>query len=316
MLTILDPNSLLGQELVEAVVHGLPEVRRRFFHTRGTEEHLIAEVAGEPVLVPPLNNLDELEGCSVVALTASLPAALAGPLLEWLRRHPAVHLLDGTQPGVAGSEAACVALSVPPSHGRLRWFHLADPALAGPVRLLAALAPLGPMELHATLILPVSGLGADAVEELAAQGASRLSGHSPRAARYLPSVLAFDLMPAATEGAAALEAQLAELAPTMAATVHLAHAGVFHGHIASVGVRCAQATTAEEARALVRAHPSLRLARRTERLHVSATSGADQVTVGQLRVCGDWVWAWVAADGLRLSGADTALSLLAAVLAS
>ncbi len=101
-LTVLDPTSLLGREVSEGIARTLPGVRRRFLHTGEEPEHLIAEVAGEAALVPPLAEPDELDGSDAVLVTAPPSAAARERLLGWLRGHPEVALLDCTQPGIAG----------------------------------------------------------------------------------------------------------------------------------------------------------------------------------------------------------------------
>ncbi len=315
-LTILDPTSLLGRDVAEGIARALPDVRRRLFHTGVEPEHLIAEVAGEAALVPPLADLDELDGSRAVLVTAP-PAAPAGErLLSWLRAHPDVALLDCTQPGIAGSEARCVAgVPAEPLPERL-WFHLADPALAAPLRLLAALAPLDPRAVHITAVSPVAALGGEALDELAAQGAARLSGQPMRELDRLPAVLAFDLAPSPGPESRELEAQLAQLHPGLESRVTAVRAGVFHGHLATVAVRCEAAGGHERARALLRDAGGFRMARRNETF-----TATDVVERGLPIVCGDvevaegWVSAWLLADGGALGGTRAALEFAGAVIA-
>jgi len=316
ILSILDPTSLFGRELVERIAKALPELRCRYFHTGGEAEHLVVDVAGEPALASPLAEMDELDGSFAVTVAAPPPAELTAPLLAWLRAHPEVRLLDCTQPGIAGNEARCVHSTPHGTRGPRSWYHLADPALAGPLRLLAALAPLEPEETHLTLVGPASAFGAEAVDELAAQAAARLSGQEPRATEHLPGTLAFDLRPAPGERPAALESQLWELVPAVASRVQCADAGVFHGDLAAVRVRCARESTLEQVRSLLRAGGGLRLARRNEQISVSAAVDRDEVLCSDVRAGGRWVSAWTVADGLRIGGASAAVDVLAALLAS
>lgn len=316
ILSILDPGSLLGREVVERAARGLPAVRRRLFHTASEAEHLAIEVAGEPALVSPLLDMDELDGSSAVVVTRPLTPAMGERLLGWLRAHATVRLLDCSQPGLAGAEAASVIADLPTGHSGRPWFHLADPALVGPARLVTALASLAPTALHLTVLIPASAYGVEALDELLAQGAARLSGGAPRPATYLPGILAFDLATAHEEHLAALEAQLAELFPTLEAHLQLADAGVFHGYLASVAIRCGRKFSAQDARALVRGSNGLRLARRNVRFSVSEAAQADRVLIGELRVQRDWVLAWLAADGLRVGGADIAVAALLGFFAS
>jgi hypothetical protein len=315
-LSILDPVSLLGRELVERVAHDLPDVRRRLFHTGSEAEHLAIEVAGEPALVSPLLDLDELDGSSAVAVTRSLTPSVGERLLGWLRAHASVRLLDCSQPGLAGAEAASVIADLPRGHRGRPWFHLADPALIGPARLVTALAPLAPTSLHLTVLVPASAYGVEALEELLAQGAARLSGRAPKPATHLPGILAFDLLTAREERVSALEAQIAELFPALEVHLQLADAGVFHGYFASAAVRCSHQVSAQVVRSLLRGSDGLRSARRNARFSVSGAAEADGVLVGELRVRQDWVLAWLATEGLRVGGADAAVSALIGLVAS
>jgi len=312
-LTVLDPTSLLGREVTEGIARRFPDVRRRLLHTGSDPEHLITEVAGEPALVPPFSQPEELDGSDAVLVTAPLPAPARERLLGWLRSHPDAALLDCTQPGIAGSAASCVVGAPPAQPPGRRWFHLADPALAAPHRLLAALAPLGPRVVHLTVVSPVAALGSEAIDELAEQGAARLSGQPMRTPDRLPAVLAFDLMPSPGDRSRGLEAQLAELHPGLECTVHAVDAGVFHGHLATAVVRCEAGPSLERARALLRG-AGLRIARRNEVL-----TAADVVERGLPIVCGDvqvgpeWVSAWLLSDALAVGGTRAALEFAGAV---
>jgi hypothetical protein len=315
-LTILDPTSLLGREVTDAVARAFPDVRRALFHTDTEPEHQIAEMAGAAALVPPLLELDELEGSAAVVVTALPPPALGDRLIAWLRSRPSIALLDCTQPGLAQGEASSVTDAVPREPRGLPWFHLVDPSLAAPARWLRALLPLEPEGFSATLLSPVSRFGAAAVDELASQATARLSGKPTRRPVHLPEVLAFDLAPAGSERLATIEAQLAELFPAVERVLHLVDIGVFHGNLATVVLRCAHEASLERARTLLRATPGLRLARRGEVLTATRLVESDRVICGDLRVRGRWVSAWVFADGLHVGGADAVLEVLASLSAA
>ena len=309
-LTILDPTSLLGREVVEGVAGSLPEIRRRLLHTGGAAEHLIADVAGEATLVPPLVELDEMDDSSAVVVTAAPPPEVAGRLVEWLRARPSVALLDCTQPGIAGAEATSVLDAVPLRVHRLPWYHLVDPSLAAPARWLRALLPLEPSAFVATLLCPVSAFGAEAFDELASQGSARLSGQPTGRLHHLPAVLAFDVAPARDDRVSAMEGQLGELFPDVQRGLHVVDVGVFHGTFATLQVRCSADVPLDEARALLRATPQLRLARRGETPTSSSVVGGERMICGGLRAQGPRVAAWLFADGLRVGGAHAALEVL------
>ncbi len=315
-LTIIDPTSLLGRGVTDGIVRAFPDVRRRLFHTGADSEHQIAEVAGEATLVPPLAELEELEDSAAVIVTATPAPAVGERLLAWLRERPSVALLDCTQPGIAAGEAASVVDAVPPRPRALPWYHLVDPSLAAPVRWLRALLPLAPEAFHATLLCPASGFGAEALDELASQGSARLSGRPTRRPLHLPAVLAFDLAPAASERLAALDAQLSEIFPTIERGLQVIDSGLFHGNLATVVLRCAREVGAERARALLRASPGMRLARRGETVTASGAVDEDAVICGELRAHRGWVTAWLLADGLRVGGAEAVVEVLASLNAT
>ena len=314
-LSILDPTSLLGREVTDGIARAFPAVPRRLFHTGAEPEHLIAEVLGEATLVAPLLDPDELDGSIAVILTTRPTAQVSTRLLVWLRANPSVAFLDCTQPGVAGAEAFCVLDSIPAMRRGLPWYHVVEPSLAAPARWLKALLPLAPEAFHATLLCPVSGFGAEAIDELASQGTARLSGRSTRRPSHLPVVLAFDLALAQAERSAALEAQVAELFPSVKPGLHVIDTGVFHGTLATVLLRCAREAPLERARALLRAAPGLRLARRNETAIATEAAERDDVICGDLRVHGPCVTAWLLADGLRVGG-GAVVELLSSLTAS
>lgn len=313
---VLDPTSAAGRDVVKLLAGAFPAARRRLFHTTGSDEHQISEVAGGAELVPPLVDPDELEGAAVV-IVAAAPAPAAGTsLLAWLRAHPEVVLIDLGQPALAGAESAVASGWAPRPRGASRWFHLPDPLIAGPVRVLEALAPLEPRACHLTVFGSVATFGTGALEELAAQGADRLSGRTPRRAAVLPRVLAFDLAPAATDRRTRLAAELQVLFPAVDFRLHAVDAGLFHGHAAAVDVACARPATRERARALLRDAAGLRLARERDSLLLSDVVEAGAMVCGGVEASGEWLSLWLAGDGQRLAGAAAVMELLAALMAS
>ena len=313
---VLDPTSAVGSEVVERLVGAFPAARLRLFHTAGAEEHLIAEVAASAALVPPLADPDELEGAAVVIVTTAPAAAVGKPLLAWLRGHPEIVLIDLGQPALAGAESLVVSgWSLRPRSGN-RWFHLPDPLIAGPVRVLEALAPLEPRACHLTVFGSVAGFGGGALEELAGQGADRLSGRTPQRAVVLPRVLAFDLAPAEPGRRSRLAGELAALFPAIDFRLHAVDAGLFHGHAAALDIDCGKKPSREKVRGLLREAAGLRLARERESLLLTDVIEARAMACGSVEVSGQWLSLWLAGDGLRLGGAAAVVELLSALTAS
>lgn len=315
-LSILDPTSLLGSETVTLAAQAFPAARRRYFHTTGSDEHLITETSGHAALVPPLADGRGLEGSDVVVATATPTPVAAAVLVDWLRANPGVILLDGSQPGIVPDESAPVLLPPAPGTTEQRWFHLADPALSGPVKFVHALASIEPRELHITVLLPVSSFGELGVDELVKQAASRLSGRPPRKPEVLPAVLAFDAAPASAQRHESLSSQLTALLPGLATRLNAIEVGIFHGHTSVAAVRCDGPATIDHLAALLREQAGIRLPRRNERPQPSAVIGDDDILCAELRSSGGWVTAWLFADGLRVGGAQAIVDVLAAVRAS
>ncbi len=310
-LSVLDPTSLLGRDLATTLARTLPDLRLRWFHTRADAESLIVEIAGGAAIVPPLADPEELAGSTAVVITEQPAGAGAERILGWLAENPDVALLDCSQPGVARDRARTVLDRLPAQRNGVPWYHLSDPALAAPVRFVAALGELEPRELHMTVMCPVAPLGAEALEELAQQGAARLSGQPARKPCHLPTTLAFDLAPARSDRVPLLEAQLGELLPDVERRVHVVDAGVFHGYMATLLVRCGAATTEERVRGIVRATDGFHLARRDEApTTTKAVERGETITCGGVRVTGGWVGAWLLADGLAVGGASAAKEIV------
>lgn len=313
-LSILDPTSLLGREVMEGLALELPDLRCRLFHTTGTDEHLIAEVGSHTGVVAPLQTLDELGGSAAVIVCRAVGDQLAAHLLEWLTRHPEVALVDASQPGVAGETALTALDRAPRRRGQPRWYHLIDPSLAAPTRLLKALGSLRPARAHITVFRSASGFGSAAVEELAVQAAARLTGLAPASPRALPAVLAFDLAPASENVRVQLQRQIAEVVPEFELHLQAVETGVFFGHAASFFVTMSEAAGERRVRAALR-EAGIRLARRNQSVRPSDLVDDDTATCAHLHVAETTVSGWLVADGLRLAGAAAVVRIVTDALA-
>lgn len=315
-LTILDPTSLSGSLVIGTLGEAFPAARRRLFHTIGTADHLIADVGSEPALVPPLADAGELDGTDVVIATAPPAPATAAVLLAWLRAHPAVVLIDCTQPGLAPAESLPVLAAPPPSSSDHRWFHLADPALWAPGCVLRALAALAPSDAVLTLLLPASDFGDPGIEELAKQGAARLSGRPPERPVTLPGMLAFDALPAFGARLAALRQQLRDLFPGISCRLAAVHVGVFHGHATALAVHLRGEADAAHVAEAIRNAPALRVARRNDRAHLTVAVDGDEIVCTEVEYEGGWVSAWLFADAVRVGAPQVVADIVASVRAS
>jgi hypothetical protein len=315
-LSVLDPTSTGGRELVEHIAAQFPELRLRFFHTTGGDEHLITESAGRAAIVPPLLQLDELDDSVAVLVTAPPPPAMAAALLEWLRNASGVPLLDASQPGLAPEESRTFFGSVAPPLPAQRWFHLLDPALVGTAQVLGALGGLAPQAATTTVFVPAANRGEAAIEELAAQATARLTGHEPNRPEALPAVLAFDLSPAAPGTVDAMRRQLMTLFPAITHHVLALDVGVFHGNLAALTVQLPKPPRLEQVRTLLGRVPDVQLVRRNQRLCVSESVGTPGVSCSDLAIAESQLSLWVACDGLQAGGLTAVADLITVLTAS
>jgi aspartate-semialdehyde dehydrogenase len=312
MISLLDPTTLAGRDIAEAIAARYPGVRQRFFHTTGRDEHLIAEVAGEASLVSRLTDVDELAGSAAVVIVETPPENVALGLLAWLQANPGVAMVDASQPGIAGEVALTILDTAEARGAERRWYHVPDACLVAPVRFLRALAPIEPETVSLFLTRPASTFGDEGVEELATQAAARLSGIPPKKPTILPGVLAFDLAPVGDEERFLLEAQVDALCPGLDLALHAFDSGVFHGHTAALTLQGLVSAHEKKVRELLNAASRFRLARRNEDLLIGDVTRFEGVALcANLRVHATSVSAWLVADGLRNGVADVVVELLA-----
>jgi hypothetical protein len=305
---------LLGREVTRRLAEMAGGQRPRLLHTGADAEHLIVELGGEAALVAPLSDPQELIGSHVVVATAPVRDEVAGPLLDWLRHNPRTVLLDASGAGLAAS-GSIVARELPGVRPTPPWYRLLDFELLAPVRFLTALASLEPTHLSVVSLRSVARLGAEAIEELAVQGAARLAGAVPPAPAHLPAVLAFDALLPLAESVEQLQSRCAELCEPASASVQVVDAGLFHGDLAAVAVQCRAPRPLDHVRELLRRVPGLRLARRNEVFSLSDLAGEESIVSAQVKVDGEWVRGWVAADGLR-QASDSIVDLVTVLTAS
>lgn len=316
MLTVLDPVSRRGRELCEALARSLPELRQRYVHTTGNSEHLIAEVAGEAQLVEPLQDPEELAGGTAIILTAPPSPAIGQRLRTWLATEPATTVIDWSVPPIL--DAGMTAIFPGPQGGLpgRRLFQAISPALTGPVRVLAALAPLGVSAAHLTLLTPAADAGTDAQEELAAQAVARLSGHTPARPRHLPGVLAFDTGPLPAPRRDHLSAQLARLGLPCAPHLSAFGMSTFHGHAATMVFTLEGSPRTLAVEAALRRDPTLHLARPGRLGTLSQAIAGDQVQLGELQHL-QGLWSLVLLyDGAQLAGPQLVIDLLTSLTAA
>lgn len=305
-VTILDPTSLVGEELVPRLAAEAPGLARQYFHSQASGDHLIVEVAGEATIVAPLGDIGELEDAGLLVITDNPEKSLREKLADFLAAHRELPCVDLSRPGVLPGPPAFWRL---PGENRLLF---PDPALILPAMILRALTPLAPQRAFFSVLSPVSTLGGEAVDELAAQAIARLSGEKPKS-RVLPTVTAFDAFPYPESTFGRLESQLAAMFPQVVMGFHPIFVGVFHAHATLATVTLAKRAREAEVRQFL-AEAGFVPHRGRKPLTPSQVAGQEQALASVLGTSGNSVSVWAVGDHLLLqaqAACDAILSLLA-----
>lgn len=305
-VTILDPTSLLGEELVPRLAAQAPGVARQYYHSQASADHLIVEVGGEAAVVAPLVHIGQLEDAGLLVITENPEKSLRGKLLEFLDAHRELPCVDLSRPGVLPGPPAFWPAA---SEKRLLF---PDPALILPAMVLRSLASLAPQRAFFSVLSPVSTLGGEAVDELAAQAVARLSGEKPKS-HVLPTVTAFDAFPYPESTFAQLQGQLAAMFPQVEVGFHPIFAGVFHAHSTLATVALAKPAREAEVRQLL-TQAGFVPYRGRKPLTPSQVAGQDQAIAWVLGTSGKSVSLWAVGDHLLLqaqAACDAILALLA-----
>lgn len=303
-LVVLDPTSLLGEELVPRLIREFAHLRCQYLHTRPEPEHVLVEVAGEAAVVSPLGDGEELSDAAAVVLTQRVAPEQRDRLAAFLAAHPGLPCLDLANANVLASPPALT-----PSPGQCQ-LAFPDPLLLLPTLVLQALAPLSPQWAHCTVLAPVSPWGSEALDELAAQAVARLSGHSPKS-KLLPTVLAFDAIPYPDKPAGQLQQQLQGLFPDTEVRLHALLAGVFHAHSLLLTVRLEKPANSQQVGKLLTAQGLT--AHRARKLLAPSHAAGRNAQYQLLGEAGEELSLWVVADHVLLA-AEAACRALTTLL--
>lgn len=306
-VVVLDPTSLVGEELVPRLAAAAPELPRQYFHSQASGDHLIVEVAGEAAVVGPLADTVELEDAGVVVITENPTRAVREKLAGFLAAHPRVPCVDLSRPGVLPGPPAFWPL---PGENRLLF---PDPSLILPAMVLRALEPLTPRRAFFSVLAPVSTLGGEAVDELAAQAVARLSGEKPKS-RVLPTVTAFDAFPYPEGDFGTLQSHLSAMFPQVEVGLHPVFAGVFHAHATLATLQLATTTRESQVRELLAAS-GFEPHRGRKPLAPSHAAGQERAITWVLGTRGNTMSLWVVGDHLLLQ-AQTACQAIAELVST
>ncbi len=305
-LLIVDPLTLLGREMLQ-VLPRMPALAGavRYLHTDDDDEHQIAELGGEPGLVPALTASEDLEGADVVLIASDRFGARREHLDRFLDAHPESSVI-----GLGRSRAlrdrldvACPGLTRRTDGRHLR---VPDPALAAAAALISPLSGLGLRRIAILSVDPVSELGGTALEDLAAQSIERLQGMEPE--RLLDGqVRAFNAL---TVDEDQLQEDAASLFAGREVVASRVLGGCFHGHLVHLTLGFEDPLEGSELDEAWSA--SSRLDRMSRSVALDAAVGRDEVLVSPPVESFDkrLFSVTAAVDGLRVGGATTALELL------
>jgi aspartate-semialdehyde dehydrogenase len=310
-LLIVDPLTLVGRELLSLLEQerGLVgEVAYR--HSDIDQEHQIAELAGEPALVPPLADGDDFSDVGAVVVASETDSSRLDVVERFMESNPATPVVVIGGAGRPWERTEPCAL--PKNHWPERHVRVAHPALVGTSILASALRYLEPRGGSVAAVDPVSSRGREAIELLARQATQRLSG-APVQEMIAHSILAFNLVASADDE---LTRDATVLLPDLDLTVTRSLSGCFHGHAAHIGLDFAQPVDEHELEEAI--DSDLRIFHSEPPLALDRIIDADQVAMMTPQLSRDRYHLGVTMmiDGLRVGGATTALEILRSMLGS
>lgn len=303
-LLVLDPLTLVGREFINSgdLLDRLG-VEFDFRHTAVDDEVQIAEISGQPALVPPLDSADDLEGHDVVVVASDCQGSRHDHLIEFLDHNPESMVVDIARLPVLDERTT-------PSVGRdspdSRHLRVAHPALVITSRLVEVLVHFGVLHGVLAIVDPVSVYGQDAVELLAAQARQRLQG-LPLEDMIYGHVRAFNVI--AVDGFA-LQEEAARLIPELPLAVTHSLGGVFHGHLAHLGLTFADRVDPDAVRDALMQTDGIEIADLPVSLDAVPDWDFATITPPVVSPDGRQLALTAMADGLRIGGALTAIEIL------
>lgn len=302
-LLIIDPLTLMGRELMQASERLATLATIDFRHTAEDEEHQIAEFAGHPALVPPLSPEDVLSDYDVVVVTSDASQPRHEHITAHLASNPGAALVDANR-------IACLRDFCSPSLGRTlsesRRLRPAHPALVATSAVVEVLAPFGLLGGSLAVMDPVSSGGRPAVDRLALQAGKRIQG-APVEDLIEEHVLAFNVVAVDSDD---LVEDAAVLLPGLSLAISRSISGVFHGHLAHLGLAFETPVGVAEVDEALSAATSLELCERP--LSLDSVPDHDHVLVAPPTISPDGrqLLLTMMADGLRIGGSLTTLDIL------
>ncbi len=303
-LLVLDPLTLAGREFVNTgnLLDRLG-LEFDFRHTAVDDEVQVAELSGGPALVPPLDSADDLEDQNIIVVASDSQGSRHDHLLEFLDRNPDSQVVDLARlPFLNELTSPSVGRGVPDS----RHVRVAHPALVVTSRLVDALAHFGALRGTLAIVDPVSIFGRDAVELLAGQSRQRLQGLPVEELIY-GHARAFNII--ATDGFE-LQEEAAQILPDVPMAVTQSLSGVFHGHLAYLGLTFADRVDPDDVRDALALTDGIEISDLPVSLDAVPDRDFAVITPPVMSPDDRQLAVTLMADGLRIGGALTAINII------
>jgi hypothetical protein len=190
-----------------------------------------------------------------------------------------------------------------------------SPAAVALARLLAPLRAHGLRRAVATVLQPVSAVGASGIDALFDESRALLALAKPAKPVLFPAQIAFNLLPGAFPGSEISRQVEVALGLEKTLVVQTAQAGVFHAVTLSLHVELEKAIDAAALRKLLGKAGAGTLAKRTAALGPVQAAGEEDLLVGDVQATGGGgFWIWAASDNLTVGGAGNVLRLAEVLL--
>lgn len=306
-LALIDPLTLLGREVLELIPR-FPALRARmvYVHTEPSEEVQIAELDGEPGLVNPLVDPEQLSGCGAVIVASAADRDSLCHLEDWLEGFPERPAVDLSRLDRFRSRCRPVIGGPARTDDGLAHVRIASPALVAVRTVLQAIGHLDPIGVTLAAVDPASDVEDEGIEGLARQAVQRLQGQDV-SELVGGHVLAFNQVAA---DAGDLIEDMAALIPGQSVAASRSYGGCFHGHLAHLSVFFPAPVDHAELLECLEGKPRIAICDLPQRL--DEVVGTEQIALAQPHLSPDGRLAVLTAmlDGLRLGGALSALEAL------
>ncbi|MCJ7755583.1 MAG: hypothetical protein MUP13_13550 [Thermoanaerobaculales bacterium] len=307
-ILLLDPLTLAGREFLNSgdLLDRLG-LDIEFRHTAVDDEHQITEWAGGPALVPALDSTGDLEGYDVIVVASDAQGSRHDHLFEFLDRNPDVAVVDLARlPALLEHTTPSVGGAVETS----RHLRVAHPALVATSRLVEVLADFGDIRGTLAIVDPVSIYGREAIELLARQTATRLQGE-PVTELIYGHVRTFNVI---AIDAFDLQEEAAQVMPNVPLAVTHSLSGVFHGHLAHLGLVFSERVDPDDIRDALSQTEGIEISDLPVSLDAVPDRDFAVITPLVMSPDGRQLAVTIMADGLRIGGALTAIDILASLV--